>query len=509
MEGVRLALEQWSEQLAPWVEVVARGWRVTVEVVEGRPRLAMVVLATGVSSLALYHYTTRQFDKWRALGLAYEEGHFPYGSFNIFNQKKHIFDHITYLHKKYQGERYVGWFMMGQPVLNINDPELLRIIMVKDFNHFVERSSYDGDMFKEGGQYDKLWGLQLTGAQGEEWKQLRAAFSPIFTSGRMKGMMRFIKCTADNLGEELAKKAAVEEEISLKELYGKYTMDGISASAFGMDTNSFVQKDSAFLKFAESIFKMPGWDQLMLFFKAVVPGLSKLFGIFNINVMKPKETKFFYNVIKSTLKARREGKQERRNDMVDLMMDCLKQDLTEEEDSQEQYERDMKLHVEKKTLDEDAIIATAMIFMIAGYDTTATTLSYLSYILSTHPEEQEKLQQEVDQAFEEADGQFPDYSTIQSLPYLDMVIHETLRMHSPAGLNSREASSDYSLPTTDLHLKKGQLITWSPNALHRDPAHWSHPEQFYPEHFSKEEKATRSPYAFQAFGQVNYKAETS
>ena len=52
-----------------------------------------------------------------------------------------------------------------------------------------------------------------------------------------------------------------------------------------------------------------------------------------------------------------------------------------------------------------------------------------------------------------------------------------------------------------VNLKKGDLLSFSVEGLHRDPAHWSHPEEFYPEHFSKEEKATRSPYAFQAFGQ--------
>ena len=50
-------------------------------------------------------------------------------------------------------------------------------------------------------------------------------------------------------------------------------------------------------------------------------------------------------------------------------------------------------------------------------------------------------------------------------------------------------------------LKAGDLLSFSVSGLHRDPAHWSHPEEFYPEHFSKEEKASRSPYAFQAFGQ--------
>ena len=168
-------------------------------------------------------------------------------------------------------------------------------------------------------------------------------------------------------------------------------------------------------------------------------------------------------------------------------------------------------------MDEDVLVATAMIFMMAGYDTTATLLSYGSYALAKNPEVQTKLQEEVDEAFAEADGEFPDYSAIQALPYLDMVVHETLRLYAPIPMNNREATVDYRIPGTEVHLKKtvlylkhfhiqvnlkkGDLLSFSVEGLHRDPAHWSHPEEFYPEHFSKEEKATRSPYAFQAFGQ--------
>ena len=104
--------------------------------------------------------------------------------------------------------------------------------------------------------------------------------------------------------------------------------------------------------------------------------------------------------------------------MVDLMMDCLKQDLVEEEVDQDQYEKDMKLRVDKKTkpISEDALVATAMVLLIAGYDTTSTTLSYLSYDLSKNPHVQEKLQEEVDQAFLDSEGAFPDYTSIQALP---------------------------------------------------------------------------------------------
>ena len=54
---------------------------------------------------------------------------------------------------------------------------------------------------------------------------------------------------------------------------------------------------------------------------------------------------------------------------------------------------------------------------------------------------------------------------------MDMVIHETLRMYSLVGLNTREASSAYTIPGTDVHLKKGDLLSFSVAGLHMDPAH--------------------------------------
>jgi len=474
---------------------------VTVELIKGRPKLVATVVLTGLSSVALFRYVTKDFDKWEKLGIAYEKGHFPFGSFNLFSQSPHMYDHVLAMHKRHRSKPYCGWFMMRQPVLNINDPELLRHILVKDFNSFVERSSYDSDTFLEGGKYDKIWGRQLTSLKGDEWKQVRGTFSPIFTSGKMKGMLGFIRITADHLVKEFDKYSEGTEEVDCKKLFGSFTMDSLASAAFGIDVNSFNEENSNFTQCAAALFQMSVVDTVLIMFKIIVPGLSKLFETFNINIWKKRETKFFYDVILATIKARREGRQERRNDLVDLMMDSMKHDFVEEKE-EEQFERDMKLKVDiKKAVDEDTLVATAMLFMIAGYDTTATTLSFASYILSKHPEEQQRLQGEIDQAFADADGDFPDYSAIQSLPYLDMVVHETLRMHPPIPFLSREAGVDYKIPGTDVQLRKGDLVSYVASGLHTDPAHYSHPDQFHPEHFSKEEKAGRSPYAFQAFGQ--------
>jgi cytochrome P450 len=79
------------------------------------------------------------------------------------------------------------------------------------------------------------------------------------------------------------------------------------------------------------------------------------------------------------------------------------------------------------------------IFMLAGYETSSTTLAYCSYLLSTHQDVQQRVQKEVDAFYEselkstsETDDAELTYDRLiasNKLPYMDMVINETLRMY--------------------------------------------------------------------------------
>ena len=77
-------------------------------------------------------------------------------------------------------------------------------------------------------------------------------------------------------------------------------------------------------------------------------------------------------------------------------------------------------------LDEITLIATPLVMLVAGYDTTAQTLSYCGYELVKNPDIQRRLQDEIDDVMEQNGGELPDYNQTQSMEYLDMVVHETL-----------------------------------------------------------------------------------
>lgn len=58
----------------------------------------------------------------------------------------------------------------------------------------------------------------------------------------------------------------------------------------------------------------------------------------------------------------------------------------------------------EKPLSEDMIVAQGVIFFAAGFETTASTLSTLSFHLATHPEIQERIYLEIQEAIEASDG---------------------------------------------------------------------------------------------------------
>ena len=96
-------------------------------------------------------------------------------------------------------------------------------------------------------------------------------------------------------------------------------------------------------------------------------------------------------------------------------------------------------HHSKQSFDELVIVATAIVLLVAGYDTTGTTLAWACYELAKNPEIQEKLRQEVEDILDGDPEKKLSYDDIQSMTYLDQVINETLRFHNPVGALQRSS----------------------------------------------------------------------
>lgn len=133
--------------------------------------------------------------------------------------------------------------------------------------------------------------------------------------------------------------------------------------------------------------------------------------------------------------------------------------------------------VQKRNLTLDKILGQAFIFFVGGYETTSITLAFTSYLLATHPENQELLLKEVDGFYEFHTT--PDYNNVQNLPYLDMVISESLRLYPPGVRFGRVCEKDCLV---NGHLIPAGITVEVPvSVLHYDPEYWPEPEKFKPE----------------------------
>jgi cytochrome P450 len=135
------------------------------------------------------------------------------------------------------------------------------------------------------------------------------------------------------------------------------------------------------------------------------------------------------------------------------------------------------------------------IFM-AGYETTAVTMTWVWYLLSQHPREEAKLHAELDAVLE---GRLPTADDVAQLPYTRMIIEEAMRLYPPApGISVRQAQADDEI--CGAKVRKGTQVIISPWILHRHRRLWSDPLRFDPERFSPERNEQRPRFSYMPFG---------
>ncbi|MFB6167911.1 MAG: cytochrome P450 [Halobellus sp.] len=144
-------------------------------------------------------------------------------------------------------------------------------------------------------------------------------------------------------------------------------------------------------------------------------------------------------------------------------------------------------------LSENELVDETVLFLTAGHETTALTITYAFYWLSQHPEVRARVRDEADAVL---DGDRPDWGDLPELRTTERVVRETLRL-TPAAWNViRQTRRPVRLD--GYRLEAGELLFASPYAHGRDPAAWDDPAQFRPARWREE--ASRAADAYFPFG---------
>jgi len=445
--------------------------------------LIEIILFLLLIFMAIYWYVTKDFGFFKRMGIPEDPGYFPFGSsqaWKVWTGKASALDFALDPNGgKFEGEKFFGMYSFGQRNLIVRDIDLAKRIAIKDAEYFIDRMTFGIPYHEATDEVDKVFGLMLTNVGGDVWKKLRTKASPVFTSGKLKLMVPHINKCALNMREIMSEAADNGNIIDAKDMYGKFALDAIATSGFGIESNSFKDPDNAFREHARRLIRDPKyasvWDMPKFILAFVAPKVGKALGIRALNA---QSTMFFVNIIRQAMANRRKTGA-RRNDVIDIFLDEMDKEKSSDD-------------ILSKEEDEISFISTAILFFFAGFDTTSTTLSLVVHALMYHPEVQEKVRKEIEDVIGDSDDINADQ--LNDLKYTENVIHESMRKYFSFALQ-RVCTRDYKIPDTDIVIPKGLMI----NLLPKQDECFANYKNFDPDNFEESDKLNK--YGFIGFGQ--------
>ncbi|KAM7343836.1 putative cytochrome P450 6a13 [Cochliomyia hominivorax] len=436
--------------------------------------------------ITMYIWLKEHYSYWEKRNVPFERPTYFLGNMKGIGRIYHWKDINQRIYRKFKNTTpVVGFYTFFTRAAFILDLDLIKEIMIKDFQSFSERNLFHNE------RDDPLTG-NLLFLDGERWRVLRHKISPVFTTGKMKYMFPTVVKVSQQLPTACEK--FIDENqgiVEAKDLCARYTTDVIGTCAFGLECNSLINPQAEFRQMGRSIFEKPRHKGFIQAFMFTNPALARKL---RMKTFRDDVSEFFMKVVKETVDYRQKN-HIKRNDFLDMLIEMKEQRDQLLKSGQKVDENDLT-----SGLNIEQLAAQVMVFFLAGFDTSSTTMSFCLYELALNQEVQNKLRNEILEVLEQNDNEIT-YECIKEMKYLDMVLAETLRKYSVTPHLVRKCVREFQVPNSDFILQKGLRIIIPLDSIHNDPEYYPEPEKFIPERFLPEEVQKRHPCAYMPFGE--------
>ncbi|GMR41540.1 hypothetical protein PMAYCL1PPCAC_11735 [Pristionchus mayeri] len=445
-----------------------------------------------VSALtAIYAFYVRSSTYWLRRGVvAVPPKSIVFGSTKELLQK----DYPRVLKYRDWGRKYGKTYGIKEGVHNMlvtSDLEMVQEIFVKQFDYFHSRKHV---VF--GPDLEKDERVNLFESRGARWKRLRTLSAPSFSVSSLKKIRPVVEDSVLNMVRIMEERHAGGDVFNIHQFYCEYTMDTIGRLVMGQKESLIFNNPRVAV--AQSLF-LRNFDQPMVHLNLAIPLINPItkwamrkFGsklTEDSENLKAEMEVAVYNRIKQ-----RESNEEKSSataDFIDLFLD-----FAAEMAIAEKKEFKMSDAQVSKILTVDEVVAQAVIFLLAGFDTTANALGYTSWMLANHPEVMRRCQEEID---EFCCDESISYEDLSNLTYIEAVCKETLRFY-PLGAfaNSRQCMKETEV--CGLIVEKGTNVQVDTYGLHFDRSIWGEDaDEFKPERWLDADRRVPS-HAYIPFG---------
>jgi cytochrome P450 len=324
----------------------------------------------------------------------------------------------------------------GTNVYVVSDPHYVDHVLRKNWQNYKK-----GQAIKRVGL---LLGNGLMVSEGEFWKSQRRMIQPAFHDKAIGGLIRVIKAANVALLRKWIDAAQERRSVNITSDISHMALGVVLSSIFGDD------------------------------YEQVAPEFNILSEETARNLQFAQAFRPLGKMVIEVATQRR--KQNRRDpDMLGVIMEARNQKSGQ-------------------VMADRQLVSEIMTLIVAGHETTASTLDWVWYLLSKNSEVEKKLASELETL---AGSEFNDSADLPKCDYVRQVIEETLRLYPAGWLMTRKALRDDQLG--DYFVPAGTEIYISPYLIQRSPALWEAPDTFNPDRFDPDQSQNRHELAMLPF----------
>jgi cytochrome P450 len=310
--------------------------------------------------------------------------------------------------------------------------------------------------------FGKWEGNGLVVSDGDYWARQRRLVQPAFQPARIaqyaEDMVQFTRAMLDGWG--------ADRELNIGDEITRLTLQIVVKALFGGE----VAEDADRIREAvETVQEVGIWESGRIFLLPDwVPLPIKRRGRRAIGLLKAMTQRMI-----------RQGRatQGDRNDLLSILLTAV------------DAEGDGRRMTDVQAQDE------IMTLLLAGHETTATALTWTTYLLARHPDVQERLGSHVAHTLA---GTTPTFADLGNLVPIELAFKEAMRLYPPVYFMSREAAATVEI--AGHQIPSGSQVHILPYLLHHDRRWFADPERFDPDRFSTEREASLPPCAYIPFG---------
>lgn len=325
----------------------------------------------------------------------------------------------------------------------INHPDYIHHVLVANQRNY-NKDTYSNQAFK------KAIGPGLINFEGDEWLRQRRLMQPAFHHNRLEPLDGMIVQATFDMLDRWQTAYDHNQPIEVAREMAALTMTITCRALFGVDLGGEVYQIGEIINGVASLIEKPNHPRLQ------------------------EAHREFTSVVERIIEQRRRNFFDQ-GDLLSRMMTARSEDMG-------------------TMMNDQQLRNEVMGLLIAGYETTANALTWTYYLLSQNLWASERLRDEVDQVLGK---RRPTSADLTHLPYLRLILDESLRLFPPAWIIGRRAIADDVMG--GYHIPAGTVIAICIYTLHRHPAFWEQPDLFDPERFTQERSVNRKRYVYIPF----------